>query len=133
MIPNLLKVRTLRQFLESGQTINCDCSNYWVCTHSGPLKLDLAIQRLGWEFDFYTEREALSRRVYCSICGWRNPTFRLGWAAAHADSYTGKHGAGIEPMSVLALKDHKSVPFKWIEPSDWQRGGETVRKFGPRR
>ena len=28
--PLLIEVRTLRQFLESDQVIDCDCSNYWL-------------------------------------------------------------------------------------------------------
>ena len=58
-----LQVRTLRQFLESDQVIDCDCSNYWECAHTGPLRIEMAIQRLGWEFDFYAGREALAERV----------------------------------------------------------------------
>src|SRR3569623_280311 len=52
-----LQIRTLRQFLESDQVIDCNCSNYWECTHSGPLRIEMAVQRLGWEFDFYAGRE----------------------------------------------------------------------------
>ena len=81
-----LQVRTLRQFLESDQVIDCDCSNYWECAHTGPLKIEMAVQRLGWEFDFYAGREVLAAHVYCSICGKYHPTFRLGLegAAEHA-------------------------------------------------
>jgi hypothetical protein len=70
----ILQVRTLREFLESDQVIDCDCSNYWVCSHTGPLRIELAIQRLGWEFDFYAGREILAAHVYCSVCGKRRRT-----------------------------------------------------------
>lgn len=32
-----------------------------MCSHTGPLKLDVAVQRLGWEFDFYAGQEVLAR------------------------------------------------------------------------
>ncbi len=123
------QVRTLRQFLESDQVIDCDCSNYWECTHTGTLRIEMAILRLGWEFDFYAGREALSERVYCSICGKRGPTFRLGWKT-RPTSYAGTHGAGAEVRSVL---DGALFRGRWAEPADWLRGGSRVRKFSPRR
>ncbi len=124
-----LQVRTLRQFLESDQVIDCDCSNYWECTHTGTLRIEMAILRLGWEFDFYTGREALAERVYCSICGKRRPTFRLGWKT-RPNTYTGTHGAGASVRSVLTPTVERT---RWDEPPDWQSGGIGVRKFGPRR
>lgn len=124
-----LQVRTLRQFLESDQVIDCDCSNYWECSHTGPLKIETAVQRLGWEFDFYAGREVLAAHVYCSICGKYHPTFRLGWKA-RPNTHTGTHGAGAEVRSVPAAGKPTAG---WQEPSDWLRGGSTVRRFGPRR
>ena len=126
-----IQVRTLQQFLESEQTIDCDCSNYWSCTHSGPLRLELAIQRLGWSFDFYAGREILARRVYCSLCGRRQPTFRLGWKT-RPQTYTGTHGAGMDVISVLDVPK-RTMAVHWVEPSDWRRGGSSVRTFGPRK
>lgn len=122
------EVRTLRQFLESDQVIDCDCSNYWVCNHTGPLKLEMAIQRLGWDFDFYTGRPVLSHIVYCSVCLKREPTFRLGWKD-RPDTYSGQHGAGMTVRSVLAPRSTKRP---WSEPDDFRTGGGNVRKFGPR-
>ena len=124
-----LQVRTLRQFLESDQVIDCDCSNYWECAHSGPLKIEMAVQRLGWEFDFYAGREVLAALVYCSVCGKYHPTFRLGWKT-RPNTYTGTHGAGAEVTSVLEVGVTGPA---WREPADWLRGGVTVRRFGPRR
>lgn len=124
----MFQVRTLRQFLESDQVIDCDCSNYWECSHTGPLKIEMAIQRLGWEFDFYSGREALAARVFCSICGRRRPTFRLGWKT-RPSTYAGTHGAGTATQSVLDV----SRLVEHIEPSDWLVGGANNRKFGPRR
>jgi len=123
------QVRTLRQFLESDQVIDCDCSNYWVCSHTGPLHIELAIQRLGRDFDFYERREALAAHVYCSLCGKFYPTFRLGWKT-RPETYTGGHGAGVAMRSVL------NAPVElptWDEPDDWVIGGGDVRRFGPRR
>ncbi|HTN64179.1 MAG TPA: hypothetical protein VL147_21920 [Devosia sp.] len=125
----IVQVRTLREFLESDQVIDCDCSNYWTCSHSGPLRLEMAIQRLGWDYDFYAGREDLARAVYCSVCGQRKPTFRLGWKDKPA-TYTGSHGAGME---IGAATRPDSQPFKWIEPDDWLVGGTRIRKFGPSR
>lgn len=125
---SIIQVRTLREFLESDQVIDCDCSNYWVCSHTGPLKLEMAVQRLGWEFDFYAGREVLARVVYCSVCGKRAPTFRLGWKDKPS-TYAGSHGAGMTMIPVEQVGS--GVPFKWLEPEDWLRGGERVRKFGP--
>jgi len=124
-----LEVRTLRQFLESGQVIDCDCLNYWACSHTGPLKIELAIQRLGWDFDFYTRRADLAAHVYCSACGSYHPTFRLGWKTPPA-TYTGAHGAGVVTRSVLAPPT--PIP-SWSEPLDWKAGGSHVRRFGPGR
>lgn len=124
-----LEVRTLRQFLESDQTIECDCSNTWVCTHSGPLRLEAAVQRLGWEFDFYTGREQLAARSYCSMCGKYRPTFRLG-VKTRPDAYSGTHGAGMAMRSVL---EPQRAKLSWIEPDDFIAGGDGVRQFGPRR
>ena len=124
-----LQVRTLRQFLESDQVIDCDCSNYWECAHSGPLKIEMAVQRLGWEFDFYAGREVLSAHVYCSVCGKYHPTFRLGWKT-RPSTYTGTHSSGAEVRSVL---EPSASVRTWREPVDWLRGGQTVRRFGPRR
>ena len=124
------EVRTLRQFLESDQVIDCDCSNYWVCSHTGQLRLEMAVQRLGWEFDFYAGRELLAAHVFCSVCGSYDPTFRLGWKDRPA-TYTGAHGAGMAMRSLAG-----SPPLalsKWSEPADWLSGGASVRKFGPRR
>ena len=125
-----IEIRTLRQFYESEQSIECDCSNYFVCSHTGPLRLEMAIQRLGWEFDFYVGREALAGRLYCSICGKRQPTFRLG-SRMPKGGHAGTHGAGAVPRSVLDVASR--VPSAWAEPVDWLAGGKTVRKFGPRR
>lgn len=125
----MLQVRTLRQFLDSDQAIDCYCSNYWACSHSGPLRLEAAIQRLGWDFDFYLGREELAARTYCSVCGMHHPTFRLGWKNRPA-SYIGTHGAGMEPKSVL---QHEVRGLRWIEAPDFLVGGERNRKFGPRR
>jgi hypothetical protein len=122
------QVRTLRQFLDSDQVIDCDCTNYWVCSHTGPLHLDMAIQRLGWEFDFYDGRSVLAEHVFCSICGKRRPTFRLGWKDK-PKSYTGSHGAGT---AMGKIEDMRPAASKWPEPVDWVRGGVNVRKFGPR-
>jgi hypothetical protein len=124
-----IEVRTLKQFLDSDQVIDCDCSNYWVCTHTGPFKLEMAIQRLGWEFDFYAGREILALRTYCSVCGKRQPTFRLGWKDKPA-TYAGSHGAGLEMKPVAEMR---KPAIKWIEGGDWVRGGKNVRKFGPGR
>lgn len=124
-----LEVRTLRQFLESDQVIHCDCSNHWNCSHTGPLRIEMAIQRLGWDFDFYAGRDALASRVYCSVCGKRTPTFRLSWKT-RPQTYTGTHGAGIATRSVLSATEVRST---WREPVDWLVGGGNVRKFGPRR
>jgi hypothetical protein len=124
-----LEVRTLRQFLESDQVIDCDCSNYWVCAHTGPLRIEMAVQRLGWEFDFYAGREMLAAHVYCSACGKYHPTFRLGWKT-RPETYTGTHGRGAETRSVLNPSQGRG---KRSEPDDWKCGGGTVRRFGPRR
>lgn len=122
------EVRTLRQFLESDQVIDCDCSNYWVCAHSGPLRIEAAVQRLGWDFDFYDGRLLLARVVYCSVCGKYEPTFRLGWKN-RPSTYSGSHGAGMTmvPLAAVGLKSRA----RWSEPSDFLRGGITVRRFGP--
>lgn len=122
-------VRTLRQFVESDQVIDCDCSNYWVCSHSGPLRIEMAAQRLGWDFDFYAGRSQLAARVLCSVCGKLHPTFRLGWKE-RPTTYTSSHGAVTEPRS--ALEPPPPLP-KWVEPDDWRNGGDWVRRFGPRR
>lgn len=122
-----IEVRTLRQFLESDQVIDCDCSNYWVCAHTGPLRIELAIHRLGAEFDFYAGRATLSELVYCSVCGQHHPTFRLGWKTRPA-TYTGTHGSGAVPRSVLTST---ASPPTWTEPLDWRIGGSNVRRFGP--
>ena len=124
-----LEVRTLRHFLESDQVIDCDCSNYWVCSHSGRLHLEMAIQRLGWDFDFYSGRTALAAHVYCSVCGKYHPTFRLGWKE-RPETYTGTHGAGAVATSVLKIPLPRTM---WNEPIDWRQGGARLRKFGPRR
>ena len=124
-----LQVRTLRQFLESDQVIDCDCSNYWECAHSGPLKIEMAVQRLGCEFDFYAGREVLASHIYCSVCGKYHPTFRLGWKT-RPSTYAGTHGRGAEVRS--ALEVGVTAPT-WQEPADWLRGGSAVRRFGPRR
>lgn len=123
------EVRTLAQFLESDQVIDCDCSNYWVCSHSGPLRIALAVQRLGWDFDFYARRTELAAHLYCSVCGTFHPTFRLGWNTRPA-AYTGTHGAGAVVRSVLAGPERGQ---EWVEPADWKIGGVSVRRFGPRR
>ncbi|MDC9823986.1 hypothetical protein PRN20_09580 [Devosia sp. ZB163] len=123
------EVRTLRQFLESDQVIDCDCSNYWICSHTGPLRIELAILRLGSEFDFYAGRHELAAHTYCSVCGKFHPTFRLGWKTRPA-TYTGLHGGGATPISVLTAPALLSA---WVEPDDWLVGGKGVRKFGPRR
>lgn len=124
-----IEVRTLRQFLESDQVIDCDCSNYWGCSHTGPLRLEMAVQRLGWDFDFYARRAELASHVYCSACGKFHPTFRLGWKT-RPETYTGGHGAGVVIRSVLSPAP---PPPAWEEPSDWLVGGDNTRKFGPRR
>jgi hypothetical protein len=123
------EVRTLRQFLESDQVIDCDCSNYWVCSHTGALKIELAIQRLGGDFDFYARRDELAAHVYCSLCWKHRPTFRLGWKTRPA-TYTGAHGAGAVPRSVLTPP---AVLPSWVEPLDWRAGGSNYRRFGPGR
>jgi hypothetical protein len=123
------EVRTLRQFLESDQVIDCDCSNYWVCSHTGPLRIELAVQRLGWDFDFYARRTELAAHVYCSACGRYHPTFRLGWKTRPA-TYNGTHGSGAVLRSVLGTR---SAMPEWQEPGDWKAGGANVRRFGPRR
>lgn len=123
------EVRTLGQFLESDQVIDCDCSNYWVCSHSGPLRIELAVQVLGYGFDFYEQRAELAAHVYCSVCGKFHPTFRLGWKTRPA-AYTGTHGAGAVVRTVLARPERGR---EWAEPADWKIGGANVRRFGPRR
>jgi len=125
------EVRTLKQFLDSDQKIDCDCSNYWVCTHSGPLELERAIRRFGGEFDFYANQALLARHVRCSVCGHYGPTFRLGWKAER-QPFTGSHGAGIEPLPVAAASARQLAREEWPEPEDWLKGGESVRTFGPR-
>lgn len=124
-----LEVRTLRQFLMSDQTIECDCTNYWVCAHTGMLRIEMAIQRLGWDFDFYAGRDRLAAHVYCSLCGTYRPTFRLGWRT-RPGAYAGTHGAGMDTRSVL---DPPARPRRWVEPDDFLNGGTSVRRFGPRR
>jgi len=123
------EVRTLGQFLESDQVIDCDCSNYWVCSHTGPLKIELAIRRLGLEFDFYERRAELAAHTYCSVCGKFYPTFRLGWKT-RPDTYTGSHGTG---MATASFPHQTEAIEQWSEPADWLVGGGSSRKFGPRR
>ena len=125
------EVRTLRQFLDSEQKIECDCSNHWICTHSGPLRLQLAIQRLGWEFDFYTGRQVLAAVVYCSVCGKRRPTFRLGWKSSPSAGFAGSHGAGMATLKVEDASQRQRHRGEWLEPKDWLKGGDGVRRFGP--
>jgi len=108
------EVRTLGQFLESDQVIDCDCSNYWICSHTGPLRIELAIIRLGQEFDFYERRAELAAHTYCSVCGKFHPTFRLGWKTRPA-TYTGLHGGGATLTSVSTTPP--SLPT-WVEPAD---------------
>ena len=96
---------------------------------TGPLRIELAIQRLGNEFDVYGRRAELAAHVYCSECGKYHPTFRLGWRTRPA-TYTGAHGGGAVTRSVLTPPVE---PPPWIEPPDWRAGGSNVRRFGPRR
>lgn len=124
-----IEVRTLRQFIDSDQVIDCDCSNYWVCSHSGPLRIELAVQRFGGDFDFYQRRSELASHVYCSLCGKFHPTFRLGWKM-RPRTYTGSHGAG----AILRSDQSARLPAtRWEEPVDWMVGGTSTRRFGPRR
>lgn len=106
-----------------------DCTNYWVCSHTGPLRIELAIQRLGWDFDFYARRAELAAHAYCSACGRFRPTFRLGWKTRPA-TFAGTHGSGAVTRSVL---ESRSVMPEWHEPADWKPGGAHVRRFGPGR
>jgi hypothetical protein len=127
------QVRTLRQFLDSEQRIDCNCSNYWVCSHSGPLRLELAVQRLGWDFDLYAGRGLLARHVYCSQFGHYHLTFRLGGKTSPVAGFAGSHGAGMTPLNVMEATQRQLDRAKWPEPSDWLKGDENVRKFGPGR
>lgn len=124
-----IEIRTLRQFIESDQVIDCDCSNYWVCSHSGPLQIELAAERFGGDFDFYQRRGELASHVYCSLCGKFHPTFRLGWKT-RPTTYTGSHGARAALQSV---HNARAPSIRWQEPADWMVGGTSSRKFGPRR
>ena len=125
------EVRTLGQFQASEQKIDCDCTNYWVCSHSGPLRLDLAINLFGPEFDFYTGREQLSRHVFCSLCAHYHPTFRLGWKTPPARAFAGSHGAGVAVLPLGASTERQLSRPQWQEPEDFRAGGSGVRKFGP--
>lgn len=58
-----IEVRTPRQFYESDQFIECDCSNNRACAHSWVLRLEMANQRLGWDCDFYAGRDALAGQL----------------------------------------------------------------------
>jgi len=89
----------------------------------------LAVQRLGWDFDFYARRTELATHVYCSACGRYHPTFRLGWKTRPA-TYTGTHGSGAVLRSVL---ETSSAMPDWQEPEDWKAGGDNFRRFGPGR
>ena len=121
---------TLEEFRESGRTINAFCSNYWICTHSGELRLELLALHLGWQFDFYARQAYLAGRLYCSICGKYHPTFALGHASKPS-GYAGTHSAGFKSLSPdesARLQLARQVSIKDELP--WVGVRKGGRKFG---
>lgn len=123
-------VTTLEDFRVSGRTITAFCSHYWVCSHDAQLRLDVVAEHVGWSFDFFEGRAYLARKLYCSVCGWYEPTFSLGHASK-PKGHGGSHSAGFEPLSSETISKIQKVrqaaaqqELPWVGT---RKGG---RKFG---
>jgi hypothetical protein len=123
-------VTTLDEFRISGRTITAFCTNYWVCSHDGQLRLEVLALHLGWQFDFFQGRLYLASRLYCSLCGTYHPAFSLGHAGKPS-GYAGTHSAGFTPLPPeesarlqLARQAAAKDDLPWV---GIRKGG---RKFG---
>lgn len=123
-------IATLADFRDTGRTIRAYCSHCYVCSHDAQLHLELLAHHLGWTFDFYAGRQHLAGRLYCSVCGWYEPTFSLGHASP-LTGFAGTHSAGFQPIAasdLITLEQARQAAsrdeFPWI---GIRKGG---RKFG---
>ncbi len=92
-----ITIATLRSYVQRGYGLTAFCSNYGKCSHSGQVRLDALIQRLGWDFDAVQGRGKIIAILYCSKCGKRHPEIRLSLI----DKSPGSYATGFaEPVSV---------------------------------
>ena len=132
---------TLREMIEGEMWLTAHCQGYQpICTHYATLKLELLVQRLGWDFDIISSRQAFRRRLICSICGARFPALI---AVPHppipeAVAQLGRSGAmmSVEESTKRALaleqayREHNAAQ---PEPFEWQgKNKGKGRKFGRR-
>lgn len=123
-------IATLADFRDTGRTIRAYCTHYYACSHDAQLRLELLALHFGWHFDFYTGREQLAGRLYCTICGWYHPTFLLGHANGPT-GFAGSHSAGfalLPPDQLARLEQARQAASSAEIPWVGQRKGG--RKFG---
>ena len=112
-----------------------------ICTHYATLKVDILVQRFGWDFDIIDGRQQLRARLVCSICGTRWPGLSV---SPHKAALEGPV-ATLETKSSLvsveeatrralalnkAYRDHNAAQ---PEPYEWHgKNKGKGRKFGRR-
>jgi hypothetical protein len=100
--------QTLRGLIEGRYSLTAYCANAFVCSRSAKLRLDMLVQRLGWEFNIYEGRALLRWRLICSHCGTREPSLIL---APHSEPIA-QAGSHI-PMGAMSVAEatQRAVAF----------------------
>jgi hypothetical protein len=121
---NYFSPTTLRDFKQVGHSIHPYCSHYRVCTHSALLSVDYLAKHLGWEFDLYSDRDELLRRLTCSKCGWRRPVIVL----SNQNNATGAGGHTHGPPVPFEEAVHRALEMG----TGSHAGGRRCRRWGRR-
>lgn len=94
---------TLRDMLERRDSLTAFCQNWQPdpCRHSGPVRLEAAVQRFGWDFDPIAGRQAFLARLRCSVCGATFPHIILHpyQATAHVA------GTSHHPIAQMGMEE----------------------------
>src|SRR5688572_24961097 len=99
--------------------------------------MPVVVQRLGWEFSVYQQREVLISLLRCSVCGWTHPEIRLS-LVQEVKPFQPSHPAE-PPMSIeeaiqrhRQLREFATVRDAYIGLPQRPSGKGGWRKFGRR-
>jgi hypothetical protein len=73
MIPPEPSLSSLRGMVQNQYQLTAYCSNAFHCRHSAVLRLEMLVQRLGWDFNIVERRAELRHRLVCTHCATRIP------------------------------------------------------------
>lgn len=101
MLDENISQSSLKFMLHAGGTLRAFCSNAQACLHNADLPIDMLIARLGVDFDIVAQRYEIRRRLICTRCATRFPTFIIGTGQVKPIT----QASGLHPMTGMNMDE----------------------------